>query len=78
MQHFSVPKFIIGEEMNKRVWTTALKSYAAVQRRAHTIPNRNSLSAEEEWHCCIMVASSSAGVSVICATSLGNARHLKC
>lgn len=40
--------------MNKREWTTALKSFVQAQRKAIPVPDRDNLTGEEEWHCRII------------------------
>lgn len=37
--------------MNKQEWSSALKSFVHEQRQHNPIPDRDSLSEEEEWHC---------------------------
>lgn len=40
--------------MNKQVWSDALKEFTQTQRHQNPIPDRDSLSDEEEWHCRII------------------------
>ncbi len=40
--------------MKKQEWSTALKSFAQNQRQHNPIPNRDTLSDEEEWQCRII------------------------
>jgi hypothetical protein len=40
--------------MNKQEWIVALKSFQQTQRQLNPIPDRDSLSDEEEWHCRII------------------------
>ena len=40
--------------MNKQEWAGALKSHAQAQRQRNPIPDRDSLSDEDEWHCRII------------------------
>jgi hypothetical protein len=41
-------------KMNKQEWSTALKAFAQAQRQQNPIPNRDTLSDEEEWQCRII------------------------
>jgi hypothetical protein len=41
-------------KMKKQEWSTALKSFAQNQRQHNPIPNRDTLSVEEEWQCRII------------------------
>lgn len=40
--------------MNKQEWSTALRSFTRNQRQHNSIPDRNTLSNEEEWQCRII------------------------
>lgn len=40
--------------MNKQEWLTSLKSFIQEKYRCNPIPQRNTLSDEEEWHCRII------------------------
>jgi hypothetical protein len=40
--------------LNKQEWSTALKAFAQNQRQHNPIPNRDTLSVEEEWQCRII------------------------
>ncbi|QZZ22407.1 hypothetical protein J5X98_08520 [Leptothermofonsia sichuanensis E412] len=40
--------------MNKQEWSAALKSFSQSQREQNPLPDRESLSDEEEWQCRII------------------------